>query len=71
MFILKQRLRMLEIRYIKRALSATEGNKSQAAKRLGMNRTTLVEKMRVFGFPLSAPMVMKQPNAVRPPEDML
>lgn len=33
-------------RYIKRALRESEGNKSEAARLLGMNRTTLIETMK-------------------------
>jgi sigma-54 dependent transcriptional regulator, flagellar regulatory protein len=39
-------LRDLETAYINKALLATGGNKKEAAKLLGMGRTTLVEKLR-------------------------
>jgi sigma-54 specific flagellar transcriptional regulator A len=39
-------LRTLEEAYIARALSQTGGNKKEAARLLGMGRTTLVEKLR-------------------------
>jgi sigma-54 dependent transcriptional regulator, flagellar regulatory protein len=39
-------LRDLETAYINKALGATGGNKKEAAKLLGMGRTTLVEKLR-------------------------
>jgi DNA-binding NtrC family response regulator len=40
------RIRAYEIAMIKRALSDAGGNKSRAAKALGMKRTTLIEKMK-------------------------
>ena len=39
-------LQQFEEAMIKQALQATQGNKNQAAKILGLNRTTLVEKLR-------------------------
>ena len=39
-------LRNLEDAYIKAALARTQSNKKEAAKLLGMGRTTLVEKLR-------------------------
>ena len=39
-------LRNLEDAYIKAALARTQFNKKEAAKLLGMGRTTLVEKLR-------------------------
>ena len=39
-------LRELENRYINAALAHTGSNKKEAAKLLGMGRTTLVEKLR-------------------------
>jgi len=39
-------LRELEERYIRAALAATRGNKKAAASMLGLQRTTLVEKLR-------------------------
>ena len=39
-------LRELENRYINAALVQTGSNKKEAAKLLGMGRTTLVEKLR-------------------------
>lgn len=43
-------LRKIESRYIQQALEQTAGNKNQAASLLGLNRTTLVEKLK-RGFP--------------------
>jgi sigma-54 specific flagellar transcriptional regulator A len=43
---LPQLLRDLEMSYITKALLQTGGNKKEAAKLLGMGRTTLVEKLR-------------------------
>ena len=39
-------LAQLEERLIGQALERTNGNKNRAAELLGMNRTTLVEKLR-------------------------
>jgi len=39
-------LRDLEDAYIRAALARTQSNKKEAAKLLGMGRTTLVEKLR-------------------------
>jgi transcriptional regulator with PAS, ATPase and Fis domain len=43
---LYQVLANLEDRLIREALERSGGNKNQAAKILGLNRTTLVEKLR-------------------------
>ncbi|MBN2647018.1 MAG: sigma-54-dependent Fis family transcriptional regulator [Thiotrichales bacterium] len=45
---LKSYLVEMEVKLIQSALSATEGNVSQAAKLLKTNRTTLVEKIRKY-----------------------
>jgi sigma-54 specific flagellar transcriptional regulator A len=47
---LKEHLSTLEINYIKQALHDTGGVVAHAAKRLGMRRTTLVEKLRKYGL---------------------
>lgn len=47
---LKAHLSSLEINYIKQALSDSRGVVAHAAKRLGMRRTTLVEKLRKYGL---------------------
>ncbi len=47
---LQQTLRRIEAHYIQQALEHTSGNKNQAALLLGLNRTTLVEKLK-RGFP--------------------
>ena len=47
---LKEHLSALEISYIKQALNDTGGVVAHAAKRLGMRRTTLVEKLRKYGM---------------------
>lgn len=53
---LKQRIQQIEISYLESALEESEGVVAQAAKMLGLQRTTLVEKMRKFGIsrPLQA-----------------
>jgi DNA-binding NtrC family response regulator len=43
---LRQELQRIEDQLIRQALSATSGNKNQAARMLGLKRTTLVEKLR-------------------------
>jgi DNA-binding NtrC family response regulator len=43
----------IELDLINRALEEKKGNKTHAAKLLGCNRTTLVEKMRKYGFQLN------------------
>ena len=45
---LKNLLEDIEMRLIRQALESSEGVVAQAAKRLGLRRTTLVEKMRKF-----------------------
>jgi sigma-54 dependent transcriptional regulator, flagellar regulatory protein len=48
-------LRALEDSYIKLALEQSAGNKKEAARLLGLGRTTLVEKLRRRGGDVSAP----------------
>ncbi|PRP97422.1 Transcriptional regulatory protein ZraR [Enhygromyxa salina] len=43
---LRALLARIELELIEQALARTEGNRSQAARLLGLNRTTLVEKLR-------------------------
>ena len=52
---LPQLLRDLEMSYITKALLQTGGNKKEAAKLLGMGRTTLVEKLRRRNTDASGP----------------
>jgi DNA-binding NtrC family response regulator len=40
----------IEGRLIRQALRAAQGNRSEAARRLRINRTTLIEKMRRLGI---------------------
>lgn len=47
---LKEHLGSLELSYIKQALADSGGVVAHAAKRLGMRRTTLVEKLRKYGL---------------------
>lgn len=47
---LVSRLEELETRYIGEALKRAEGNRTQAARLLGLNRTTLVEKLKRRGI---------------------
>ena len=43
---LRAMLEAVEARMIEEALERTNGNKNRAAELLGLNRTTLVEKLR-------------------------
>jgi sigma-54 specific flagellar transcriptional regulator A len=52
---LKQHLSSLEVNYIKQALDESGGVVAHAAKRLGMRRTTLVEKLRKYGLQKNNP----------------
>ena len=45
-------LRAVEEALIRRVLSETEGNRSASARLLGINRTTLYNKLRVYGIDL-------------------
>jgi sigma-54 specific flagellar transcriptional regulator A len=47
---LKEHLGIMELSYIKQALADSGGVVAHAAKRLGMRRTTLVEKLRKYGM---------------------
>jgi len=47
---LKEHLGHLEVNYIRQALTESGGVVAHAAKRLGMRRTTLVEKLRKYGL---------------------
>ncbi|MEE9494461.1 MAG: sigma-54 dependent transcriptional regulator [Gammaproteobacteria bacterium] len=47
---LKEHLSSLEVGFIKQALDDANGVVARAAKRLGMRRTTLVEKLRKYGL---------------------
>jgi sigma-54 specific flagellar transcriptional regulator A len=47
---LKEHLSHLEVSYIRQALADSGGVVAHAAKRLGMRRTTLVEKLRKYGM---------------------
>lgn len=54
-FNLIAKIREIEVGYINTAYKQASGNKSIAAEILGINRTTLVEKMRKHGFKLREP----------------
>lgn len=45
-FSLNQYMKSVEEQFIFQALSITQGNKNQAAQLLGINRTTLIEKIK-------------------------
>lgn len=54
-FNLAEHVKTIESAFIREALSRAKGNKAKAADMLGMRRTTLLEKMRKYGFELSEP----------------
>jgi two-component system response regulator AtoC len=47
---LREQIEALERRVIARTLAAVSGNQSEAARRLGLNRGTLVERVRKYGL---------------------
>lgn len=49
-FDLKEHLAQLEFNFINRALNESNGIVARAAKKLGIRRTTLVEKMKKYGI---------------------
>ncbi len=49
-FNLNEYLREMEIFYLKKALELAQGVKSKAAKLLGLNRTTFLEKLKRYGL---------------------
>lgn len=51
---LKEHLSIMEVSYIKQALADSGGVVAHAARRLGMRRTTLVEKLRKYGMQKNA-----------------
>jgi DNA-binding NtrC family response regulator len=48
--LLQEAVEILETRMIQRALQASAGNQSQASKRLGIHRNTLLRKMVQYGL---------------------
>ncbi len=53
---LKDVVDRIEARLIQQALELTSGNKNQAAQLIGMNRTTMLEKMKKKGIEFDRPM---------------
>lgn len=53
---LEERMRGLEKKMVEEALRKAEGNKTKAAKRLGMNRTTFLYKLKALGLEKSEPI---------------
>jgi transcriptional regulator with GAF, ATPase, and Fis domain len=47
---LREQIEALERRVIARTLAAVSGNQSEAARRLGLNRGTLIERVRKYGL---------------------
>jgi DNA-binding protein Fis len=54
-------LRVMEYFFITKTLEATNGNKSQAAKLLGISRQTLREKLKGFEGPESGAARVAEP----------
>lgn len=59
-FNLREHVKDLERKLIYAALSKTLWQKSAASRLLGMNRTTMVEKMRRLGMPLHSAYKQQQ-----------
>jgi DNA-binding NtrC family response regulator len=49
-FYLEEAVEMLERSMIKLVIESTEGNQSEASKRLGIHRNTLKKKLVVYGL---------------------
>ena len=47
---LKEQVEAFERGLVARALDATGGNQSEAARRLGVSRVTLIDKMKKYGL---------------------
>jgi two-component system response regulator AtoC len=47
---LREQIEALERRVIAWTLTAVSGNQSEAARRLGLNRGTLIERVRKYGL---------------------
>jgi transcriptional regulator with GAF, ATPase, and Fis domain len=47
---LRERLALIERRMIVRTLAAVQGNRSHAAKRLGLSRTALIDRLNKYGL---------------------
>ncbi len=47
---LKEQVEAFERGLVARALEATTGNQSEAARRLGVSRVTLIDKMKKYGL---------------------
>lgn len=47
---LKEQVEAFERNLVARALDATGGNQSEAARRLGVSRVTLIDKMKKYGL---------------------
>lgn len=52
---LKTLVNLVEKVQIERALDATGGNRKEASKLIGLNRTTMIMKMKKLGIPLNTP----------------
>ena len=52
---LVQKVMELEMNEIQAALVHAQNNKTKAASYLGIERTTLIQKMKKYGFPVNPP----------------
>ncbi len=53
---LRERLALIEQRVILRTLAAVNGNRSHAAKRLGLSRSTLIDRLKKYGLAAISPI---------------
>jgi DNA-binding NtrC family response regulator len=52
----------IELGFISEALKRSDFSKTKAAKLLGINRTTLIQKLKKHGIPLNAPVQKGRAN---------
>lgn len=59
---LRERLALIERRMIVRTLAATQGNRSLAARRLGMSRSALIDRLNKYGLSARTDSPSKNPS---------
>lgn len=59
---LRERLALIERRMIVRTLAATQGNRSLAARRLGMSRSALIDRLNKYGVSARTDSPSKNPS---------
>ena len=57
---LREFLAHMELYYVEWALSEAKNNRNKAARLLGLNRTTIIEKMRKFDILKTTPPFKKE-----------